>query len=428
MPDEKDRMMTDTSPERLRALFPDVAPLPQRPAREQSPRPLRGRGRLFRRARSPFWWIAYCHRGREIRESSGSTDRRAAERLLKNRLAEVGADRLGLKAFVAPAQERITVDALLDALAADYERRKVRSLPQVRAHFKPIRAAFGDWRAVEVTPRAVDGYIKAQQAGRKADATINREVQLLGQAFRLAAGRGEISMLPRFPRLHEDNVREGFFERGEFEAVAAHLPDYLQDFARFAYLTGLRRGRLASMRWTDVDGEGRVVWLHRGESRNKRGTKVPLEGELRDIIARRWAAREYRTAQGEPAASLYVFHRDAQPIGDIRKAWGSACKAAGVAGRLFHDLRRTAIRNMVRAGVPEAVAMRISGHKTRAVFDRYNITSERDLREAIERTQAYLASLPKAGDQAAQAACLPANSDTTRTLKQKGAGAEAPTP
>jgi integrase len=91
-----------------------------------------------------------------------------------------------------------------------------------------------------------------------------------------------------------------------------------------------------------------------------------------------------------------IFTRAGRRIATFRKAWSSAARRAGLSGLLFHDLRRTGVRNLIRAGVPERVAMAISGHKTRAIFERYNIVSGRDLKDAAAKLEAYLAG--KNGD------------------------------
>jgi integrase len=372
---------------------------------------MRGTGRVFKRPNSSVWWIAYCHRGKEIRESAGNAikqathekpgkisdeqARRVAEALLKQRLKEIVADSLGLKNFIGPAQERVTVGELLDALEADCGLRQVRSLPQILAHLKPIREAFGDRRAVEVSAEAIDRYIAQCLEDKKAPATINRGTQLLAQAFRLAVERNRLSSAPKIRRLSEKgNARQGFFERADFDALVSALPDYLKDFARFGYLSGWRKGEISSLKWADVDIDGRVIRLRPDASKNAEGRTLGLEGELWDIISRQAAKQAYEKAEKTVAFSLYVFHCKGEPIGDFRKAWTSACKGADVEGRLFHDLRRTAVRNMIRAGVPERVAMEISGHKTRSIFDRYNIVSEKDLREAVLKTQEYLKATP----------------------------------
>jgi integrase len=348
---------------------------------------MRGDGRIYKRRGSNHWWIAYNHHGKEVRESSNSTEYRDAQKLLKRRQQELGADKLGLQAFV-PHQDRITVGDLLDQLEHDYKIRNKYG-PSIKSHLQRARDNFGHHRATALTPKHIDAFIEAELESGHAAATINRSTQLVGQAFNLALRRRELNTKPYIRKLPEHNTRQGFFEHDELERVITHLPDYLKDACRFAYLSGWRRGEVFTLEWTDVDQRARVIRLRPEESKNGQGRTLALEGELWNIIERRWNERVIRDGRTSRIATL-VFHHDGRAIVDIKKAWASACTKAGVGKKLFHDFRRTAIRNMVRAGVPETVAMKISGHKTRSVFDRYNITDERDLREAMRKTQEYL--------------------------------------
>jgi integrase len=374
---------------------------------------IRGDGRIYERKGSANLHCAYYLRGKEYRESTGTADPQAAMKYLRRRLKEVGADQIGKAVFVGPQQERIKVDKLLDALEADYKLRGKES-PQFRAHLKHIRAYFGNWKAIEVTPEAVDRYIVKCQEHGSAPATINRRTQLLAQAFKLAVERRHLSTAPQIRHLSEKgNARQGFFSDAEFHALVQHLPEYLRDFVLFGYSTGWRTGEVASLRWSDVEGD--VIRLRPENSKNGDGRAVTLGGDLAELIERR---KEQRTVKTEGGVSLaaYVFHNEGAQVGDYRKAWATACIAAGLGqfvcrrcnqtisgrrckecrvdakyiGRIPHDFRRTAVRNMVRAGVPERVAMTISGHKTRSIFDRYNIVNEADLREAMHKTQSYL--------------------------------------
>ena len=197
---------------------------------------------------------------------------------------------------------------------------------------------------------------------------------------------------PYIALLREDNARQGFFERGEFDAVVTHLPAPIADAARFAYLSGWRRGEILGLRWDVVDRAGREIRLR--TSKNGHGRVLPLEAALWDLIERRWAARHVIKPGGVSRLAEWVFHRAGHAVVDFKKPWAHACRQAGVPGKLFHDLRRTAVRNMVRAGVPQAVAMSISGHRTISMFLRYNITSDDDQRDALRKTQAHVGAQP----------------------------------
>ncbi len=360
-------------------------------------------GRLAKFPGSDRWYISYWYEGRERRESTKTSDLEAAKRALKRKLEHLAAVRRGHEPFVDPAGKRRTVGELLDALAAHYRTQRVKSLPQVMAHLKPIRETFGGVRAMALTKRSVEDYITRRREEELADATINRETELLRRAFRLAFEDGHVSSVPKIPRLPERNVREGFFTRDEFERLVTYLPDYLHDFCRWAYLTGWRKGEVISLNWADVDAEGRTLRLSWRKSKNSQGRTMALTGDLAKIIDRRSAARAELAVSGKGTEHVF-FQDDGSPVGDFRKAWRSACLAAGLytlvdgapkPTRLFHDFRRTGVRNLRRAGVAETVAMQISGHKTRAVFDRYSIVDEQDVADAMVKVQAFVDALPR---------------------------------
>lgn len=151
----------------------------------------------------------------------------------------------------------------------------------------------------------------------------------------------------------------------------------------------MRKSKIASLRWEDVDGD--CIRLRAENAKNGKSRALPLEGELAELIARRRVARQFKM-NGTVTLSALIFHRKGEPIREFRKAWATACKKAGVC-RLFHDLRRSAVRNMISAGVPQTIAMKISGHETPSMFQRYAIASETDLRTALRSTQQYLATV-----------------------------------
>jgi integrase len=182
-----------------------------------------------------------------------------------------------------------------------------------------------------------------------------------------------------------------------------HLPDDLQDYIHFSYLCGWRRGEVAILKWAMLDMEARVLHLPGRFSKNGLPRKIPLEGELWEIVSRRWEARRITMPTGEVYLCPYVFYRKHgrgilgawRRVGEFRRSWKAACIAAGVPDKIFHDFRRTAVRNLIRSGVSENVAMLITGHRSNSVFQRYNITSDDDLRDAMRKVDKHVAGLAK---------------------------------
>lgn len=359
---------------------------------------MRGSGRVFRRKGSSRWWIAYYHGGREIREPGGASEAEAKAKL-KQRLSEIAGER-----FLGPAQERVTVNELLDDLLLHLTNKGARGVDKDKAHMRALREFFGTRRALDVTTALIERFQAERLAAGRAPATVNRELEELRHAYRLASTRSPKKVspgrVPLVPMLKVQNARQGFLARADFEAILAGIKDAdLRDFVEWNFWTGMRPGETAQLAWSGFDRETWTLRLHARQAKIGRGRTLALEGPTRAILERRLTARRLDCA--------LIFHRTSkgkagQPIDDYRRSWAAACQAAGLpAGRFApgglipYDLRRTAIRNMVRAGVSPTVAKRVSGHLTDATFERYNIVDEEDLRLAMRLTAEYVSALPR---------------------------------
>ncbi|MEW5983451.1 MAG: site-specific integrase [Acidobacteriota bacterium] len=335
------------------------------------------------RLRGNVWWIRYYRNGKRYEESSHSDKEGVARSLLK--LREGDGER-GIP--VTPAIGRLTFDDAAADLVTDYRVNGRKSLGHVERRLdRHLKPTFSGRRMASITTTDVRTYIAKRQTEHAANGSINRELAMLKRTFTLAIQAGKLLHRPHIPMLREDTARRGFFERDQFDAVMRHLPNPLRPLFEFAYFTGWRvKSELLPLTWGQVDRNACLVRLEPGTTKNREGRAFDFS-ELRavqDLLDGQWKQRE-ELRRTKNLICPFVFHRGGKRIKDFRHAWESACKAAGCPGRIPHDLRRTAVRNLVRAGVPERVAMRVTGHKTRSVFDRYDITSSGDLRAAGAR-------------------------------------------
>jgi len=335
-------------------------------------------GHIYQRGKT--FWVKYYRDGRPFYESSGSTIKGDARRLLRSREGDITkgvaiAPRMGSRKFKELGQDVLT----------DYKINAKKSYKETEGRFRlHILPYLGHLKASLISTATIQQYIAKRQEEDAANGTINRELTLIGRAFNLAKQSGKVGSIPYIPKLKENSIRTGFFEVAQFRSVHKHLPDHLKPHAHFAYLTGWRQSEISSLELRQVDFEVGRVTLDVGTTKNDEGRVFPLTHELRELLE---SQKEYtlKLQHKEGKVIPWVFHKKGKPIGDYRKAWKTACRKAGVPGRIPHDFRRTAVRNLVRAGIPERVAMQMTGHKTRAVFERYNIVSEGDLDMAAQK-------------------------------------------
>lgn len=342
--------------------------------------------------RGEVFWIKYYSGDKPIRESIGTSKQKQAERFLKDREGRVA---IGVPAL--PRLERIRFAEIAEALIEHYQVTGDRQLRDLQVKLKPVRACFDHQRLVAIDQASLTAYVATRQAADLSNGTINRELALLGKALRLAEERGQLLRVPRIHLLQESKPRSGFFERADFERVRKYLakrPD-LQVAISFAHALGWRmQSEVLQMQLSQVDLAAGTLRLELGTTKNREGRTVYLTPELIPLVSEQ-IERVKTLSRKLNQVVPYLFPNprkgrfQGSRLRDFRKAWLTTCKKAGLVGMLRHDFRRSAVRNLVRSGVGETVAMKISGHKTRSVFDCYNITSDADLREAARKLHGH---------------------------------------
>ena len=333
------------------------------------------------------WWMKYYAHGRPIYESTGTVEKREANAMLKK------AEHKVLEGHrVTSRTRRIKFDDLVTDLKDDYTLRGLRTWNRREFCLARLKPVFGGMLVSGITTERLKAYVTKRLGEKAAAATINRELDCLKRMMVLGSrcNPPKVSTVPHFPRLAENNVREGFLEHDEFLSVRGAAADYMKVPITIAYYTGMRMREIISLKglkWEQVtlSDESGCIRLTSSQTKAKKARVVYLTGDFLKVMLK---AKELRD-RFHPSCP-YVCHREGQSFDNLRQGWLSACKRVGLKGKTFHDLRRTGVRNLIRAGVPETVAMKISGHKTRSVFDRYNVTSEEDLKQAAEKLNQYI--------------------------------------
>ncbi len=328
----------------------------------------RGSGSIFQRPGRDTLYIQYRDAfGRLRQESSRSTKLGVAERMLRQRLADKDKG-------TAPVTDlrKVKYEDARALLLADYADQRRKSLvndeegkPTI-CGLKPLDDYFRGVSII-VIGDMLRGFVDKRLAEVEPP-TVNRSLALLRRALRLVAAQPKYRHFipPIMPMQKENDPRTGFVDDSQFEAILSHLPADLHGISLLAYYTGVRKGEAQRIKWEQVDLVNAMIVLR--HTKNGEPRTIPIPDKLIPLLESSKAKRPF------PVKNFYV-------------RWREACAAAGCPGTIFHDLRRSGVRGLVRSGVTETVAMKISGHKTAAVFRRYNIVSETDIRQAMAARQ-----------------------------------------
>lgn len=333
-----------------------------------------GQGSIF--PRNGIYHMQWYEAGRARQQTTKTSDRRAALKMLGQKLEEA-------ERKAASGGSKLLVKDLLQELLSEYGRLNRKSLYDTRIRVDgKLMAHFGGMKAVEVGEREINCFIDLHRVDLE-DSTINRYLSALRTAYSIARRQGILDYSPHIPILREDNVRQGFVNQDQYETLRKALPDHLRAVFVVGYHTGARRGELLRVRIADVDFASKEIKIPGRATKNSSPKTIPIYGDMAAALEMQiaWVRKHW------PRCPWLFVWRGKRLLSLTQKAWRTATKAAGLPGLIFHDLRRSAIRNMEQAGIPRSVAMAISGHKREDVYRRYDIATGRDIQAAAAKLE-----------------------------------------
>lgn len=332
-----------------------------------------------------FWWIQWSQSGRVIRESTKTTEEAEARRMLAIREGEVAKGGRPIQ----PRMDHTTWEEAAQDLREHYEATGSRNLAEYDRRVIHLTRFFRGWRIANIDPAAVKRYTTARKGQGMKPATIRRELGTLTTLLKVAYENQKLARVPVVRKPAEGPARSGFFEAAEYAAVVARLPEDVQAALEIMRIYGWRKREALDLERRQLNLDAGTLRLDPGQTKTKEGRVVLLTPELLNALTAQVArvqAVEKRLGQIIPHLFPHLEGRLAgQQRGDFRKAWATACRAAGVVGRTRHDLRRTAVRTMEQQGIPRSVAMKLTGHRTENTYRRYAIVSDADLAAATAK-------------------------------------------
>lgn len=338
---------------------------------------------MYKRKNS--WYSDFWHEGKRYIKNHGKVTKTMANTLETEFRGEVTSG----KYIQGVNFNKVKFDELAEDFLRDYRINERKSLNRAIKSVEYLKTQFKGCRVPNITSSEIENYIDQRLKEKAANGTVNRELSALKRILNLGARQTppKVNRVPYIAMLKENNVRKGFFEYAEFLALRDNMPERLKGLCTFAYKTGWRVSEITGLTWGNIDRSNGIVRLEPGETKNDDGRTVYLDDELKEVFNHQW---EMRKLAQKLLPHVFLNQDGTDKVKRFDKSFKSACKDAGIGNKYFHDFRRTAVRNMVRSGIPERVAMMISGHKTRSVFDRYNIGNDADLRQAATMQEAYL--------------------------------------